>query len=82
MDTKGILLELRTKCGLSQEQLAQQVYVTRQAVFRWETGETAPNTGTLTLLSKLFDVSIITPLDLPRQLICQCCGMPLEVTTA
>ena len=40
MDTKEILLELRTKHGLSQEQLGEQVHVTRQAVSRWETGET------------------------------------------
>ena len=32
MDTKAILLELRTKRRLSQEQLAEQVHVTRQAV--------------------------------------------------
>ena len=38
MDTKEILLGLRTKRGLSQEQLAEQVHVTRQAVSRWETG--------------------------------------------
>ena len=38
MDTKEILLELRTKRGLSQEQLAEEVHVTRQAVSRWETG--------------------------------------------
>ena len=38
MEPKEILLELRTKRGLSQEQLAQQVHVTRQAVSRWETG--------------------------------------------
>lgn len=37
-----------------------------------------PNTETLKLLSRLFDVSINTLLGLPRQLICQCCGMPLE----
>ena len=78
MDTKEILLELRTKRGLSQEQLAEQVHVTRQAVSRWETGETVPNTETLKLLSRLFDVSINTLLGSPRQLICQCCGMPLE----
>lgn len=38
MEPKEILLELRTKRGLSQEQLAEQVHVTRQAVSRWETG--------------------------------------------
>ena len=80
MDTKEILLELRTNHGLSQEQLAQQVHVTRQAVSRWETGETVPNTETLKLLSRLFDVSINTLLGSPRQLVCQCCGMPLEDT--
>lgn len=37
-----------------------------------------PNTETLKLLSRLFDVSINTLLGSPRQLICQCCGMPLE----
>lgn len=78
MDTKDIILELRTKNGLSQEDLAEKVFVTRQAVSRWETGETIPNTETLKLLSKLFDVSINTLLGSPRQLICQCCGMPLE----
>lgn len=78
MDTKNIILELRTKKGMSQDELAEKVFVTRQAVSRWENGETTPNTETLKLLSKLFDVSINTLLGSPRQLICQCCGMPLE----
>ena len=78
METKDIIVELRTKKGLSQEALAEKVFVTRQAVSRWENGETVPNTETLKLLSKLFDVSINTLLGSPRQLICQCCGMPLE----
>ena len=78
METKEILRELRVKNGLSQDRLAEKVYVTRQAVSRWETGETVPNTETLKLLSKLFDVSINTLLGSPRTLICQCCGMPLE----
>ena len=78
MDTKDILLELRTKKGLSQDELAEKVFVTRQAVSRWENGETVPNTDTLKLLSRLFDVSINTLLGEPRKLICQCCGMPLE----
>ena len=78
METKDIILELRMKHGLSQDELAEKVFVTRQAVSRWENGDTIPNTETLKLLSKLFDVSINTLLGSPRQLICQCCGMPLE----
>lgn len=38
MDTKDIILELRTKNNLSQDELAQKVFVTRQAVSRWENG--------------------------------------------
>ena len=78
MEPKDIILELRTKRGLSQDELAAKVFVTRQAVSRWEQGETTPNTETLKLLSKLFDVSINTLLGSPRKLVCQCCGMPLE----
>ena len=78
METKDIILELRTKKGLSQEELAEKTFVTRQAVSRWENGETIPNTETLKLLSKEFDGSINTLLGSPRNLVCQCCGMPLE----
>ena len=81
MDTKEILYHLRTQKGLSQDELAEKVFVTRQAVSRWENGETTPNVETLKLLSKFYDVSINTLLGSPRQLICQCCGMPLEDST-
>ena len=81
METKDIILELRTTSGMSQDDLAEKVMVTRQAVSRWETGETVPNTETLKLLSRVFDVSINTLLGMPRQLVCQCCGMPLEDST-
>ena len=78
MEMKDTLKNLREKTGLTQEQLAERLMVTRQAVSRWETGETQPNTDTLKLLSREFDVSINTLLGAPRQLICQCCGMPLN----
>ena len=78
METKDIIYELRTKKGLSQEELAEKIFVTRQAVSRWEAGETIPNIDALKLLSQLFDVSINTLLGSPRELICKCCGKTLE----
>ena len=78
MEIRDILTNLREKQHLTQEQLAERVMVSRQAVSRWENGETQPNTDTLKLLSKEFGVSINTLLGSPRQLICQCCGMPLS----
>ena len=72
METKDVILQLRTQKGLSQDELAERILVTRQAVSRWENGETVPNTETLKLLSKEFDVSINTLLGTPRQLVCQC----------
>ena len=77
MNTQDVIYRLRTQHGLSQDELAEKVFVTRQAVSRWETGETTPGTETLKLLSNLFSVSINTLLGSPQQLICQCCGMPL-----
>ena len=78
MNTKDVLYTLRTRSGLSQDELAEKLFVTRQAVSRWENGETVPNTETLKLLSKEFQVSINTLLGSPHPLICQCCGMPME----
>ena len=78
METKDILRSLREKNNLTQDQMAERLMVTRQAVSRWENGDTQPNTDTLRILSKEFNVSINTLLGSPRQLICQCCGMPLD----
>lgn len=49
---------LRTEQRLSQEQLAEQLNVTRQAVSNWETGKTQPDIETLTQLAEYFDVSV------------------------
>ena len=78
MEVRDILKNLREAHHLTQEQMAERVLVTRQAVSRWETGETQPNTDTLRLLSREFGVSINALLGSPRQLVCQCCGMPLS----
>ena len=78
METKDVILQLRIQNGWTQEELAEKLCVTRQAVSRWETGETTPNPETLKQLSALFDVSLHALLGAPRQLICQCCGMPID----
>lgn len=77
METKEVILKIREKNGLSQSELAERLHVTRQAVSRWENGETVPSTDILVDISRKFDVSINTLLGSPRKLICQCCGMPL-----
>ena len=58
METKDVIYELRTGKGLSQEELAEKVFVTRQAVSRWESGDTTPSTDKLKALAKIYDVSL------------------------
>lgn len=78
MEMREVLKTLRERNHLTQDQMTERVMVSRQAVSRWETGETQPNIDTLKLLSREFDVSINTLLGSPRHLVCQCCGMPLD----
>lgn len=78
MEVKEILRNLREKNNLTQDQMAERINVTRQAVSRWETGLTQPNPEMLKVLSRELNVSINTLLGAPRTLFCQCCGMPLS----
>lgn len=52
------LYTLRKKSGLSQEQLAEALNVSRQAISKWEGGKSYPDIHSLLLLSALFDVSL------------------------
>ncbi|MBS6396653.1 MAG: helix-turn-helix domain-containing protein [Clostridiales bacterium] len=78
METKDVLKSIRMKHNLTQEEMAEKLAVTRQAVSRWENGDSTPNIDTLKQISIAFDVSINTLLGSPRKLLCQCCSMPLE----
>ena len=50
--------KLRTENGLTQEQLADKLYVTRTAVSKWETGRGLPAIDTLKEMAELFGVSL------------------------
>lgn len=52
-----IIVKLRKERGLTQEQLARQLYVTRQAVSKWETGSAQPDLDNIRALSEFFGVS-------------------------
>lgn len=58
MEFNKKLQELRKKQGLTQEQLAESLYVSRTAVSKWESGRGYPNIESLKAIAKLFSVSI------------------------
>ena len=58
MDTKNIILKLRTERGMSQDELADKIMVTRQAVSRWEHGISVPDAELLIQLAEVLDVNV------------------------
>lgn len=78
METFEVLKSIRKNNNLTQDEMAERLHITRQAVSRWENGATEPNMESLKLISKEFNVSINTILGSPEKLICQCCGMELK----
>lgn len=63
-----LIATLRKTKGLSQEQLAELLHVSAQAVSKWETGKSLPETATLPLLSAALNHSIDSIL-LPQKLV-------------
>lgn len=58
MDFHKRLVELRNQTHLSQEQLAEKLYVSRQTISNWERGKTYPDINSLLMISVYFDVSL------------------------
>ncbi len=52
------LVNLRKEKGLSQEQLAEKIGVSRQAVSKWERSEASPDTDNIILLARLYNISL------------------------
>lgn len=59
-----VLRSHRERCHMTQEFVAQQVGVSRQAVSKWEQGASEPSTTNLVKLARIFDVD---PADLMRE---------------
>lgn len=58
MELNTQIKKYRTGMKLSQEELAEKVYVTRQTISNWENGKSYPDIHSLLLLSSLFNVSL------------------------
>ena len=58
MTTAEIIKELRQNVNMTQDEMAQALFVTRQTVSRWENGDTTPNLETLKQISKMFGISL------------------------
>ena len=52
-----VLKEHRTRCGMTQEFVAERMGVSRQAVSKWENGTADPSTSNLLKLAKLYEIS-------------------------
>lgn len=58
MEVGRRIREERERAGISQEELARQIFVSRQTVSNWETGKTCPDVQSLLLMGNLFGVSV------------------------
>ena len=74
MAISDVLPRLRRERNLTQEELARRLFITRQAVSRWETGETTPGIDMTKLIARELGVPITTLLEMPEHY-CQSCGM-------
>lgn len=77
MKLNETISKARKRKGLTQEQLAQKLYVTRQAVSRWERGEVVPGIDMLKLIAITHEEPIVHLLDMPEHY-CESCGMMLS----
>lgn len=77
MAMKDTITQIRTDAGITQEQMAKDLYVTRQAVSRWETGVTSPGIDMVKLICVTYSVPLERFFDMPLEYYCQCCSMPI-----
>ena len=71
------IAQIRAEKGLTQEQMARDLFVTRQAVSRWETNETSPSIDMVKLICVTYSVPLERFFEMPVEYFCQCCSMPI-----
>lgn len=77
MAIKDVVGAIRADLGITQQEMAHKLYVTRQAVSRWETGETVPGIDMIKLICVTFGVPLERFFEMPMEYYCQCCSMPI-----
>lgn len=77
MSLGNIIAKIRAEKGLTQEQMARDLFVTRQAVSRWETSETSPGVDMVKLICVTYSIPLERFFEMPLDYYCQCCSMPI-----
>ena len=77
MSLGNIIAKIRAEKGLTQEQMARDLFVTRQAVSRRETGETSPGVDMVKLICVTYSIPLERFFEMPLDYYCQCCSMPI-----
>ena len=72
------IMKIRKENGLTQKDFADKLFVTRQAVSRWENDDTTPAMDTLKTIAELFKIDANSFFGLSEAPICQSCSMPLQ----
>ena len=65
MAIKDVITAIRKEAGITQTEMARKLYVTRQAVSRWETGETEPGIDMIKLICVSFNVPLERFFEMP-----------------
>lgn len=78
MSVGQVIKCVREERGLTQSRFAHELYVTQQALSRWEQGTAEPSLDMIRLISTRFDVPMTRLMEMPEGGFCQSCAMPFQ----
>ena len=76
MSIGQVIKVVREERGLTQSQFAHELFVTQQALSRWEKGTAEPSIDMIRLISTRFEVPMARLMEMPDNGFCQSCAMP------